>query len=135
LKIILCGGPDDRLVATYLAFLNTSRIVDLVGKIPLSETLSLIQKASYVVTGDSFASHAADLLGTPASVLFGATHPLLGFAPENPHATVHHKGLSCSPCSRHGQGECKHRNIRCLTSITPEEVFTKIEQVLARSRQ
>ncbi|NBW82845.1 hypothetical protein EBR21_13935 [bacterium] len=135
LKIVLCGGPDDRLVASWLSFLDSSRIVDLVGKTPLSETLSLIQKASYVVTGDSFASHAADLLGTPASVLFGATHPLLGFAPERPHVTVHHKGLSCSPCSRHGQGECRFKNIRCLTTITPEEVFTKIEQVLVSGSQ
>ncbi|MFZ9518888.1 MAG: glycosyltransferase family 9 protein [Silvanigrellaceae bacterium] len=135
LQIVLCGGKEDHLVANYLAYLNPSRIIDLAGKTPLSETLLLIQKASYVVTGDSFGSHAADLLGTPASVLFGATHPLLGFAPESPHVTIHHKGYSCSPCSRHGQGECRYKNIRCLTTITPEEVFSKIEQVLARNGQ
>lgn len=133
LKIVLCGGPGERAVAEYLEFLDNKRIENLVGKTTLSETLSWIQTACYVVTGDSFASHAADLLRTPASVLFGATHPLLGFAPEAEHINVHHSALSCSPCSRHGQGECRFKNIRCLTSIEPEEVFSKIEQKLRSS--
>lgn len=135
LRVVLCGGPDDLAVSEYLAFAHPQRIKNLVGQTSLAETLTIIQKARYVVTGDSFASHAADLLGTPVSVLFGATHPLLGFAPEGHHTTVHHAELSCSPCSRHGQGECRFRNIRCLTSITPEEVFSKLEQKVNQRRQ
>jgi heptosyltransferase-2 len=134
-KIVLSGGNDDRPVGAYLRFQNPERIADLTGTTTLQETLALIGGASYVVTGDSFAGHAADLMGVPASVLFGATHPLLGFEPEGNHTFVHHAALSCSPCSRHGQGECRFRNIRCMTSIKPEEVFTKIEQILSAQRQ
>jgi|GEM_PF-701272 len=135
LKVVLCGGPEDQDIGHYLAFPAQERVANLIGKTSLAETLGLIKSAVYVVTGDSFASHAADLLGTPVSVIFGATHPLLGFAPAGSQATVHHSGLSCSPCSRHGQGECRFRNIRCLTSIKPEEVFSKIEQIWRSSRQ
>ncbi len=135
LKVVLCGGKDDQKVAAYLEFLHTERIINLTGRTSLAETLGWIRSAAYVVTGDSFASHAADLMGTPASVLFGSTHPLLGFAPEGSHTFVHHSALSCSPCSRHGQGECRFQNLRCLTSIKPEEVFSKIEQTLSQNRQ
>jgi heptosyltransferase-2 len=135
LNIVLCGGREDQNVGSYLTFQNSGRIIDLTGRTTLSETLALIKSATYIVTGDSFASHAADLLGTPASVLFGSTHPLFGFEPEGAHTFVHHAGLSCSPCSRHGQGHCRFKNIRCLTSIKPEEVFSKIEQTLTQNRQ
>jgi heptosyltransferase-2 len=128
-SVVLCGGPEDVRVGEYLAFPEHERIINKIGKTTLAETLSLIRTAKYVVTGDSFASHAADLLGTPASVMFGSTHPLLGFAPQGAHVSVHHAELACSPCSRHGQGECRFKNMRCLTSIKPEEVFSKIEQI------
>jgi heptosyltransferase-2 len=135
LQIVLCGGKDDRTAGEYLEFAHQDRIRNLTGATSLAETLTWIAGAKYVVTGDSFASHAADLLGTPASVLFGSTHPLLGFAPKGTHTTVHHSGLSCSPCSRHGQGECRFKNLRCLTSIKPEQVFSKIEHSLNISCQ
>lgn len=135
LQIVLCGGKDDRPAGEFLEFADRERILNLTGETSLAETLAWIAGAKYVVTGDSFASHAADLLGTPASVLFGSTHPLLGFAPKGTHTTVHHSGLSCSPCSRHGQGECRFKNLRCLTSIKPEQVFSKIEHSLNKSRQ
>ncbi|MEN9810075.1 MAG: hypothetical protein RLZZ488_1642 [Pseudomonadota bacterium] len=135
LQIVLCGGKDDRPAGEYLEFNHRERILNLTGATSLAETLAWIAGAKYVVTGDSFASHAADLLGTPVSVLFGSTHPLLGFAPEGTHTYVHHSGLSCSPCSRHGQGECRFKNLRCLTSIKPEQVFSKIEHSLDICRQ
>ncbi|MBM3382204.1 MAG: hypothetical protein FJY29_07170 [Betaproteobacteria bacterium] len=135
LSVVLCGGAEDRAVGEYLSFPPHGRIINNIGKTTLAETLALIRTATYVVTGDSFASHAADLLGTPASVLFGATHPLLGFAPQGSHVNLHHAQLSCSPCSRHGQGECRFKNMRCLTSIKPEEVFSKIEYILKTTGQ
>jgi ADP-heptose:LPS heptosyltransferase len=135
LNVVLCGGCEDQTVGEYLRFQNPDRITDLTGRTTLQETLSWINSSVYVVTGDSFASHAADLMGIPASVLFGATHPLLGFRPESPHTIVHHTELSCSPCSRHGQGDCRFKNIRCLTSIKPEDVFSKIEQILIQRCQ
>ncbi|MEY4063924.1 MAG: hypothetical protein RIR26_132 [Pseudomonadota bacterium] len=126
-QVVLCGGREDVAVGEYLEFPKSDRVINKIGKSSLAETLSLIASARYVVTGDSFAGHAADLLRTPASVIFGATHPLLGFAPVGQHVTVHHTELSCSPCSRHGQGQCRFKNMRCLTEVTPEEVFAKIE--------
>lgn len=135
LNVYLCGGKEDIAVGNYLAFPANERVINSIGKTSLAETLGLIRTARYVVTGDSFASHAADLLGTPVSVIFGSTHPLLGFAPQGNHTSIHHSELSCSPCSRHGQGQCRFKNIRCLTSIKPEEVFSKIVQILELRRQ
>lgn len=134
-RIVLCGGSNDAAIGEYLTFPAHERISNCIGTTSLAETLGLIDGAEYVVTGDSFASHAADLLSRPASVIFGATHPLLGFAPVGNHTSVHHAGLSCSPCSRHGQGECRFKNLKCLTLVRPEEVFTKIMQTLNSGSQ
>lgn len=134
-QVCLCGGPAESTLGEYLAFGHDSRVVNLIGKTSLTETLGLIQKAVYVVTGDSFASHVCDLMGIPASIIFGSTHPKLGFAPQGSHTLVHHTGLSCSPCSRHGQGECRFKNVRCLTSVKPEQVFVKMRLVLTRGCQ
>lgn len=133
--IILCGGRDDASVGDFLAFPSQPRVMNCIGKTTLAETLGIIRSARYVVTGDSFASHAADLLGVPASVIFGATHPLLGFAPLGEHTTIHHAGLSCSPCSRHGQGQCRYKNLKCLTLVTAEDVFSKMMHTLNFERQ
>jgi heptosyltransferase-2 len=134
-QVCLCGGSADQALGEYLTFGQDQRVVNLIGKTSLTQTLGLIQNAAYVVTGDSFASHVCDLMGVPASVIFGATHPKLGFAPNGSHILVHHSELSCSPCSRHGQGECRFKNVRCLTSVKPEQVFVQIKESLTRRRQ
>lgn len=135
LNIGLCGGAGDAAVGEFLVFQQSARVVNLIGRTNLSQTLAVIRGAQYVVTGDSFASHVCDLMGVPASVVFGATHPQLGFAPQGPVAFVHHSELSCSPCSRHGQGQCRFKNMRCLTSIKPEQVFAQLRTQLFTTRQ
>lgn len=129
-QICLCGGSAESALGDYLTFGHDSRVVNLIGKTSLAETLGLIQGAAYVVTGDSFASHVCDLMKVPASVIFGSTHPQLGFAPQGNHTIIHHSELSCSPCSRHGQGDCRFKNVRCLTSVKPEEVFSQLRLAL-----
>ena len=134
-QVCLCGGPSEAALGEYLAFGQNSRVLNLIGKTSLTETLGLIQSAAYVVTCDSFASHVCDLMNVPASVIFGSTHPQLGFAPQGSHTLIHHAELSCSPCSRHGQGNCRFKNVRCLTSVKPEQVFAQLMAVLSRHRQ
>lgn len=133
-QVCLCGGTADAAVGEYLTFGQDSRVVNMIGQTNLAQTLGLIRGATYVVTGDSFASHVCDLMNVPASVIFGSTHPKLGFAPQGSHTLVHHSALSCSPCSRHGQGECRFKNVRCLTLVKPEQVFAQLKFKLGPER-
>jgi hypothetical protein len=53
-----------------------AKIVDLQGKLSLSELLSLIANASQFVGIDSFPSHVAQVAGVPSSLFFGSVNPL-----------------------------------------------------------
>ena len=125
LKVILTSGPEwktarDSIAQTHPHF--ESRDLNLI------ETLEAIGKSIYVVTGDSFPSHACFLLNKPFSLLLGGTQPNLGFCP--PQAIIESLYLSCSPCTRHGQGVCHYKNLKCLKDLLPQKIFQSIATYL-----
>lgn len=127
LKVVICGSQGEAFLGHYLQYLSQDRIVNLVGVTSLRDTLSIIEHSEYVVSNDSFAGHAAEDFGKPASVIFGATSPFFGFAPKSEKIFVHYSNLNCSPCTRHGGRGCRFKNIQCLTSISSEDIFDKIK--------
>jgi heptosyltransferase-2 len=105
------------------------RPLDLAGELDLAEIVAFVARAAAVVTNDSGPMHIAGALGTPFVALFGPTHPDLGFAPGYPGGTVLHAGLSCSPCSFHGERPCRVSGQRCLTDITPRMVLDALPRL------
>ncbi len=125
--IVVLGGPDDTETGTQIIHtLSTQRAQNLAGKLSLGQSLTVLAQAHYVVSGDSFPGHACNLLGVPATLLFGATSPAFGFVPEAANIRVRWLGLSCSPCTRHGRGKCRFGNRRCLDEIKPEDVLQDV---------
>lgn len=121
--IKVCGSDKEKYLGEYLCFPQSSRLHNLVGTTDLSHTLDLISQASYVVSNDSFAAHAADAFAVPASVIFGSTSPKFGFISNSDKMNIEYENLSCSPCTRHGQGTCRFQNLKCLREITPQQIF------------
>ncbi len=128
--VVICGGKGEISVAEYLHFPNNNRIINTTAKTTLKETLFTIAAATYIVTGDSFAAHAADLYNIPCSVIFGGTSPEFGFVPISPRIKTHYANLSCSPCTRHGKGQCRFRNLKCLTDISPSLIYSDIAALI-----
>lgn len=120
--IVLIGGANETYVAEFLSFDDCSRVLNRVGQATLAETFALIANAAFVLSADSFAAHVADVFGVPGAMLFGATSPRFGFIPTGDSVRLLYSNLNCSPCTRHGSGECRFKNLRCLTSISVEEV-------------
>ncbi len=130
-NIVLIGGPAEQKMSEEICrTLPTHRALNLAGKISLGESLTVLSKAAYVVSGDSFPGHACDLLGVPATILFGATSPHFGFAPEAANIRIRWLALTCSPCTRHGRGKCRFGNLACLAGISPQEVLSDMAQSL-----
>jgi ADP-heptose:LPS heptosyltransferase len=125
-RFVVIGGQEEVQAAEELAQAHPSSVLNLAGRLKVGETLAVIAAARYVVTGDSFPAHAADALGVPASVLFGATTPWFGFAPLSPAVRVHYLNLSCSPCTRHGKGRCRFGNLRCMGGISAASVAVEV---------
>ncbi|WGL58755.1 glycosyltransferase family 9 protein [Pigmentibacter sp. JX0631] len=127
LSIILCGSINEQYLGEYLDFPKSSRVINMVSKTELSETLDIIANAKFVVTNDSFAAHAADNFNVPGTVIFGATSPQFGFVPLSKDIKFEYLNLNCSPCSRHGKkSNCRFKNLKCLKEIDPNNVFTHI---------
>ena len=125
-NVIICGGKKDESLGEFLSYPLNKKVTNLVNKLSISETLSLISGAKYIVTGDSFASHAANLYKVSGTVIFGPTSPKFGFTPKYKGLTVEYANLNCSPCSRHGQGECRFMNLKCQEDISVNKVLNNI---------
>lgn len=125
-KIIICGLINEIYLGEYLDFPKNSRILNLVNKTTLTETLNIISHSKYIVTNDSFAAHGADAFRIPASILFGSTTPSFGFIPIYHKISIEYINLSCSPCSRHGKGNCRFKNLKCFQDIDTQSVFNNI---------
>jgi heptosyltransferase-2 len=85
-----------------------------------------------MVSNDSGLMHVAAAFGIPQVAVFGSSSPV-HTPPLNEKATVLWMNLACSPCFKR---ECPlpgDANLRCLDSISPQQVrdrlaFNKIGQ-------
>lgn len=116
---VLVGSKEDRELDT-----NTydSRVIDLRGRISLRETMAVISKADLTISNDSAVAHMSRAVSTPVLMVYGATHPYLGFAPLEDEGKFIFKNLPCQPCDIHGKGECRRKDLACLNFISPQEI-------------
>lgn len=131
LYIVICGSKNEEYLGEYLDFPKDIRVINLVNKTNLSETLNIIAHAKYVVTNDSFAGHAADNYQIPGTILFGATSPNFGFIPSYTHINIEYLNMNCSPCSRHGKSNCRYKNLKCLNDIKSIDIYKNILNILS----
>jgi heptosyltransferase-2 len=98
-------------------------IIDLRGKLSISEIGALLKRADLFISNDSGPVHIADSLGTPVVVIFGRKDPGLSplrWGPRGEKSLYLHKDAGCDVCLAHN---CR-KGFLCLQKITPDEVFT-----------
>ena len=106
-------------------------VTSLAGKQSFAEELEIIKSLTLMVSMDSSNMHFASVLGVPVVSIWGATHPNFGFyPPQQPHDNALCANLPCQPCSAFGSKPCHFGDYRCLTAITPERVFDRIQQII-----
>jgi heptosyltransferase-2 len=131
-KVLICGGPDDMLVAQMVHEKSKKQGVNLAGHADLPTFMALLDRARVVVSNDSAPMHIAVARGVPVVAIFCATTPSLGYGPYSSQAViVEKKDLFCRPCSRHGGPSCPRGTEDCMRLITVREVLAGIEQLLA----
>jgi lipopolysaccharide heptosyltransferase I len=89
----------------------------------LKEVLALVQKASLLVSGDTFALQAACALSVPVVGLFGPTNPRRN-GPFQPRDRVIYHQLDCNPCYKRS---CS--TLECLHSISVDEVAAAVREL------
>ena len=139
LRTVIAGGPGDaKLAEQVLSSTPTpgnprpgdksarDRVVDLVGRTNLRQTVALLERASLVLANDSGPMHIAAALGRPLVTPYGPTNPVRT-GPFRRLDTVIRLDLPCSPCYSRS---CSH--ISCIRWLTPEMILAQVSIALGR---
>ncbi len=128
-QLMVFGGAGEDALAALVAANIGSVAVPVTG-FSLRQLMALISGCDLFITNDSGPMHMATALGVPVVAVFGPTHPMLGFWPLGEQDVFLTAGLSCSPCSLHGERRCPRGNWSCLEEIRVQDVFTAVQGVL-----
>ncbi len=126
-KILLVGGKDEHsLNQSIISLTNDRRVIDLSGRITLSQLALTMKKASLFLGNDSGPMHIAAICGTKVIGLFGPTDPER-FGPYGANCIAIRKETNCPPCAK---SICKIPDYRCIDKISVENVIEIIEKIL-----
>ncbi len=149
--VILLGGPDDvERAEEILSLVNgqqttdngdinsqvfrfsDSQILNLVGKINLEQSASIVKNADSVLTNDTGLMHIAAAFHKNIVSVWGNTVPELGmypYLPKEPEKChiVECKDVRCRPCSKLGFKECPKKHFRCMMEIDVESITESLE--------
>ena len=119
-NVLLIGSAAEEDVSLEVSGRMHNKPVVLTGKTELSELVAVLSLIDLLVTNDTGPAHIAAALGRPTLVIFGPTNPLTT-RPFSPYGEVIRQPPDCAPCMLR---DCPIDH-RCMTAITPDEVFRR----------
>jgi heptosyltransferase-2 len=109
------------------------RVLNLAGRLSLSETAAAMDRCAVVVTNDSGLMHIAAARKRPVVAIFGPTVRELGFFPWGTRSIVlEREGLACRPCTSIGLPECPKKHFKCMNEITARHVLDAVGTLLSQ---
>jgi len=124
-EVLLIGSPDELDVSLEVSRGMRNRVVMLTGKTDLAQVAAVLSSVDLLVTNDTGPAHIAAALGKPTLVIFGPTNPLTTRPFSSVAELVRHPP-DCAPCMLR---DCPIDH-RCMTAISPEEVFARAHVML-----
>lgn len=123
----LFGSGKDQAVADEINQLSGGLCKNLCGRTDLAQAVALLSAAQLVVSNDSGLMHLAAALDKPMVAIFGSSSPQFT-PPLSAHAQVIKRDMECSPCFKR---ECPLGHFNCMMQITPDDVWTQLQGMLA----
>lgn len=134
-SVVLLGGAED---AERMREMETDqRVLNLCGKLSLSDSARAVEKSACLVTNDTGMMHIASAGDTPIVSVWGNTVPELGMYPYRPNDrdsfTIHQvAGLACRPCSKIGYQKCPKGHFNCMQKQDVGAIVGSINHFLQR---
>lgn len=130
-QIWILGSANDHEsgneVMSGIPELARSHCFNLTGRTSLNQAIDLLSLASATVTNDSGLMHIAAAVGSPLVALYGSTSP--DFTPPLADRVKSlTTDIACRPCFKR---RCPLGHKRCLTEITPERVYSSLQNLLS----
>ena len=124
-QILLVGSKAEAGVSQEVSGQMRSQPLILTGQTDLAQLVATLSLVDLLVTNDTGPAHIASALGRPTLVIFGPTNPLTT-RPFSPLGEIVRKPPDCAPCMLR---DCPIDH-RCMTAITPEDVFERARTLL-----
>ncbi len=130
IKIAIIAASDNEQFGRQLVnLINSSSLIDLVGKTSLSQLASFLKRCCLFISNDSGPVHIASAVGTPVISIFGRNQAGLSpkrWGPLGKQDKVVHKDVGCDVCLAHN---CK-KDFLCLKSLTSQEVSQLAQSII-----
>ncbi len=130
--LVLVGAQDDSAVSESVSGAWEGRRLNLCGALKPRVTAAVLARTDLFLGPDSGPMHFAAAAGVPCAIAFASrTEPGIWYPAGSGHQVVYHK-LPCSNCDLE---VCTVQQKRCLTSISPQEMFAAAERALGAGRR
>lgn len=126
IKTVLIGGREDIERCDHINKISGGVCINLAGKLSLKESGALLSLAKLMVTNDSGPFHIGRGVGCRTYVIFGPTDPDMFEYDEK--SRLIYKGEKCSPCSLHGNRECRKGHLNCMNKLSEDIILKEIEK-------
>lgn len=126
-NVALIGSPAELDVSKEVYQRARSQPIVLTGKTSVAEVTAIISIADILITNDTGPAHIGAALNVPTLVIFGPTNPLTTY-PMSDSAGIIRRAPDCAPCMLR---DCPIDH-RCMTAITPEDVFARASILMAQ---
>lgn len=127
-ELLLIGSPEELDVSQEVSRRMLNKPIMLTGKTSLAQVAAVLSLVDLLITNDTGPAHIASGLGRPTLVVFGPTNPLTT-RPFSPVAEIVRQPPDCAPCMLR---DCPIDH-RCMTAISPQEVFERARLLLGRN--
>ena len=127
LKVVVIAAANE--VEFGKSVVQENDVIDLRGKLTISEVGSLLKRAALFISNDSGPVHIAASLDIPVISIFGRKDPGLSplrWRPLGENSFYFHKDVGCQVCLAHN---CQ-KGFLCLKEISPQEVAEKAISIL-----
>ena len=128
-NVVLIGSAAEIDVSHQVCANMRQQPIVLTGKTTVAEVTAAIGIADVLVTNDTGPAHIGSAVKAPTLVIFGPTNPRTTY-PFSATAEMIRHPPDCAPCMLR---DCPIDH-RCLTAITPAEVFERA-RALMRARE
>lgn len=124
-EILVFGGEADLSFAHEVMDGLQAPVVNLVGKLTLTQMASLMAGCGVFIGCDTGPTHLAAACGVPVVSLFSAANEVEVWKPWGARVKVLTRHPTCSPCQRH---DCRRTDgYFCMREIKVEEVVAAVK--------
>ena len=127
-RAVIVGGPEDAEAGLSLPPHPSLR--DWTGRLAVTETAALLERADLFLGSDSAPAHLASCAGVTSVVLFSGTNRVRQWRPWSRRSLVLRNKVSCRPCHHKS---CPLAGHPCMSGLDPDRVYRAAKRWLART--